>query len=113
MLFRSRRIEVCVDDEIEREVQRGTIHVRVNAKDHAGKSYEINIVNPPGHDQNPFTADDLAAKFTRLCAPKLGKRRVKNALQLWQNIEGATSLTPALDALVVKAPRGKGAGTGR
>ncbi len=108
-----RRIEVCVDDEIEREVQRGTIHVRVNAKDHAGKSYEINIVNPPGHDQNPFTADDLAAKFTRLCAPKLGKRRVKNALQLWQNIEGATSLTPALDALVVKAPRGKGAGTGR
>lgn len=96
-------IEVRVDDGIEQEVQRGIIHLRVLAKDRSGKTHEIDIVNPPGHDQNPFTAKDLAAKFTRLCAPKLGKRRAATALRHWQNIETCADLKPALDALVVKA----------
>ena len=102
-----RRIEVKVDDGIEQEVQRGIIHLRVNARDHAGKDYEINIVNPSGHDRNPFSEADLAAKFTRLSTPALGKRRAAAALKHWQAIETAADLKPALDALVVKPPRRK------
>ena len=48
-------ITVRVDDEIEKEVQRGTIHMRVSAKDRSGKSYEVNIVNPLGHEKNPVS----------------------------------------------------------
>ena len=101
------RIEVRVDDEIEKEVQRGIIHLRVSATDHRGNSYEVDIVNPPGHDRNPFSAKDLAAKFTRLCEPKLGKRRTAAALRHWQHIETCAELKPALDALVVKAASGR------
>ena len=99
-------IEVRADEAIEQEVQRGTILLRVNARDRGGKSYEVNIVNPPGHDRNPFSAGDLAAKFTRLCEPKLGKRRTMAALRHWQNIETCTDLKPALDAIIVKAASG-------
>jgi 2-methylcitrate dehydratase len=100
-------IEVRVDDGIEKEVQRGVIHLHVSAKDRSGKTYEVDIVNPPGHDKNPFTVKDLAAKFTRLCEPKLGKRRTAAALRHWQNIETCTDLKPALDALIVKAASGR------
>lgn len=101
------RIEVRVDDEIEQEVQRGVIHLRVLAEDHSGKTHEINIVNPPGHDQNPFTTKDLAAKFTRLCTPVLGKRRTTAALRHWQNIDGCAELKAAFDTLVVRNRPGK------
>jgi 2-methylcitrate dehydratase len=95
-------ITVRADDEIEKEVQQGTVHVRLNAKDRAGKSYEINIVNPVGHEKNPLTPKQLAAKFKRLCDPRLGKRRATAALKLWQSIETAADLKPAFDAVNVK-----------
>ena len=101
------RIEVRVDDAIEQEVQRGIIHLRVNAKDHAGNTYEVNIVNPPGHDRNPFTAQDLAAKFTRLCEPQLGRRRTAAALSTWQHIETCRDLDSALNALALRPATGK------
>lgn len=97
------RITVDVDEEIEKEVQRGTVHVRVIAKDVSGKSYEVNVVNPVGHDQNPFTREELAAKFRRLCEPKLGERRTALALEQWENIESARDVGEALDAVTVEA----------
>lgn len=98
------RIKVTVDDEIEKEVQQGTVHVRLRATDNSGKSYEVNIVNPVGHEKNPFTQAEVGSKFKLLCGPKLGKRRATKALGLWRNIEAAADLKPAFDALIVKAP---------
>jgi 2-methylcitrate dehydratase PrpD len=95
------RITVRVDEEIEKEVQAGTIHVRLVAKDRSGKSHEVNIVNPVGHDRNPFTEADIAAKFTRLCEPVLGGARTAAALKHWQNIEQAANVSAAMDALDV------------
>jgi 2-methylcitrate dehydratase len=105
------RITVRVDDEIEKEVQRGTVHVRLIAKDHSGKSYEVNIVNPVGHDKNPFTQEEVATKFRRLCEPKLGKRRTTTALTQWQNIETAADVKVAFEAVNIKPARSTGAAT--
>jgi len=99
------RIKVRADAEIEKEVQQGTVHIRLCASDRSGKSYEVNIINPIGHEKNPFTPKDLEAKFRRLCEPRLGKRRTTRALQLWQALDTAEDLKPAFDALVVRPPR--------
>jgi len=99
------KITVRVDDEIEKEVQRGTVHARVVATDRAGKRYEVNIVNPPGHEKNPMSTDDVAAKFTRLCEPRLGTRRTVAALKQWQNIDTAIDVATAFDALNVSRAR--------
>ena len=94
-------ITARVDDEIEKAMPK-TIRMRIDAVDKAGKSYEVDIVNPPGHEDNPLSPEDLAAKFTRLCEPTLGKERATAALAQWQNIGAADNVKAAFDALDVK-----------
>lgn len=91
-------ITVRVDEEIEKQMPK-VVRMRVNARDRAGKSYEADIVNPPGHEDNPLSADDLAAKFVRQCEPLLGRKKAAAALDLWENIEMAKDLNGALDAV--------------
>jgi len=93
-------ITARVDDDIEKDMPK-TIRMRVNAKDKAGKSYEVHIVNPPGHEENPLSPADLAAKFTRLIEPRLGKERASAALKQWQNIASAKNVKNAFDAVNV------------
>ena len=94
-------ITVRVDDGIEKEMQRGTVHVRLVATDKGGKSYEVNVVNPVGHEKNPFTQAEVASKFRRLAEPKLEKRRTAKALKLWQSIESAADIKAAIDTINV------------
>jgi len=91
-------ISVRVDDEIQKEYPR-TVRMRVSAKDRSGRSYEVEIVNPLGHEHNPVSAKELATKFVRLCEPRLGKHRTSAALKRWQKIETATSTKSAFDAV--------------
>ena len=100
-------IKVTADDGIEKEVQDGNIHVRVIAKDHSGKSYEVNILNPVGHAKNPFTEKELATKFKRLCEPALGKRRTTKALAQWRNIDTAADVKAAFDSINIKGASSK------
>ena len=95
------RVTARVVDEFEKDFPR-RVGMRMVAKDKAGKSYEVSVINPLGHEDNPVSAQDLAEKFTRLAEPRLGAARTANALKLWQNIENAASVTAAFDALVVK-----------
>jgi 2-methylcitrate dehydratase PrpD len=75
--------------------------VRLIAKDRSGRSHEVNIVNPVGHDENPFSEEELAGKFRRLCEPVLGERRTTAALTQWRNIETAANVKSATDAIEV------------
>ena len=95
-----KRVTVRVVDEFEKDFPR-RVGMRIVATDKAGKSYEVTIINPLGHEDNPVSAKDLAEKFTRLVAPRLGVTRTASALQQWQNVETAASVTPLFDALVV------------
>jgi 2-methylcitrate dehydratase len=95
-------ITVRVDEEIEKDMPR-VVRMRLDAVDRSGTAYRVESVNPPGHEDNPLSASDLAAKFTRLCEPRLGSRRTAAALEQWQNIEAATDLNAALDAVAVES----------
>jgi 2-methylcitrate dehydratase len=98
-------ITVRVDERIEKDMPR-VVRMRVNAVDRSGTAYEVESVNPPGHEDNPLSASDLAAKFTRLCEPRLGARRTAAALEQWQNIETAMDLNAALDAVAFESAGG-------
>lgn len=92
------RITVSVDDEIEKQMPQ-TMRMRVTATDRAGKTHEVDIVNPRGHEDNPLSEDDIAAKFQRQCEPVLGAARTRAAMAQWQHLETLCDLGGALDAL--------------
>jgi 2-methylcitrate dehydratase PrpD len=73
--------------------------MRVTAKDRSGKSYDVHIVNPPGHEDNPLSAADLAAKFMRQCEPRLGSERAEAALSTWRSIDNVLDVSDAFDAV--------------
>lgn len=95
-------VTVQVDDKFEKEFPR-VVSMRLVAKDRAGKSYEVTIVNPLGHEDNPVSAQDLADKFTRLSEPRLGKRRSATVLHQWQNLDIAADTSKVFDAITIKA----------
>ncbi len=94
-------IKVRVDEGIEKDMPK-IVRMRVNAVDRSGKRYEAESVNPPGHEDNPLSAADLAAKFTRLCEPRIGAQKTAAALALWQRLEEETDLNRALDAVALE-----------
>ena len=98
-------ITARIVEDMEKDYPR-VIKMRVVARDKSGKSYEVNIVNPVGHEDNPVSDKELATKFRRLCEPRLGKRRTTAALKQWQNIETVTNVKSAFDAVVVKTGKG-------
>jgi 2-methylcitrate dehydratase len=94
-------VTVGIDEKYEKEFPR-VVSMRVTARDHGGKTYEVTVVNPLGHEDNPVSASELAEKFVRLAEPRLGKRRTAAALKRWQGIEHEADTRAAFDAVVVK-----------
>jgi len=99
-------VTVGVDEKYEKEFPR-VVSMRVTARDQGGKTYEVTIVNPLGHEDNPVSAKELAEKFVRLAETRLGKRGTAAALKLWQEIENEPDIRAAFDAVVVKGVSGK------
>ena len=93
------RVSVRIDDEFERDFPR-VVHMRMTAKDHAGRSHQVYIRNPLGHEDNPVSPADLAEKFRRLVVPRLGEERTASALETWQRIEQLNDVTEAFAAVV-------------
>ena len=93
------RITVRVNEEFEKDFPR-VVHMRVTAKDRAGKSCQAYIVNPLGHEDNPVSEGELATKFLRLAEPRLGATGAAAALAQWQNIEKASDVIEAFEAAV-------------
>jgi 2-methylcitrate dehydratase len=94
------RVTVRIDEGFEKDFPR-VVHMRVTAKDEAGKRYQAYVVNPLGHEDNPVSSAELATKFLRLAEPRLGQNRAASALELWQNIDKAADVKRAFDAAVV------------
>ena len=93
------RITVVADEEFSKQFP-ASVPIRVTAVSVAGRRETIEMSNPLGHDKNPMSDADIEAKFHGLVDPLLGARQAESALgRLW-SIDAATSLTPALDALV-------------
>jgi 2-methylcitrate dehydratase PrpD len=95
------RVTVRVDDEFEKDFPR-VVHMRVTAKDRAGRAHQAYVRNPLGHEDNPVSAGDLAEKFRRLVEPRLGRERTAAALQTWQGIEALPDVSEVFSAAVVQ-----------
>jgi 2-methylcitrate dehydratase len=93
-------ITVSVDEDIEKQMPK-TMRMRVTATDRAGKTYVADIANPRGHEDNPMSEDDIAAKFMRQVEPLLGAARARAAKAQWQHIEAASDLGEAMNAVAL------------
>lgn len=94
-------VTVHVDDEVERDIRNNIVRLRIVARDRAGRTHRVEILNPLGHEKNPLAPAQMAERFTSLCEPVLGAARTAQALQAWSAIEAAGNVQPAFDALQV------------
>jgi 2-methylcitrate dehydratase PrpD len=79
------RVEVVVDDELDRRVPRAR-SARVTLETTAGTTLVEEVEHAKGGEERPYSVDRLREKFRQLTVPVLGENR---ADRLWS---GATSL---------------------
>lgn len=96
-------VSVHLDDDIEKKIHQHIVELRLVARDHAGDTHHVHIVNPLGHEKNPLPPAEMAARFERLCAPRLGASQAASALRHWSAIETAEDVRPAFEALTAPA----------
>lgn len=92
------RISVREDQEVQAAYP-STVGVKVKATDTSGKVLELYLKNPRGHEKNPMTEDETAAKFHLMADSVLGKGGADKALTALWTLETATSLGPVFDLL--------------
>jgi len=73
--------------------------MRAAARTTDGREHSVEIVNPRGHEDNPVTSDEVAAKFLRLTTPGYGDQRARRILASWSAIAGARQVSDAIDLL--------------
>ncbi len=96
------KVSVAKDDAID-AVYPGRVILRVTVRRTSAANRTIEIVNPRGHPQNKMDDGEIAAKFSTLAEPMLGKERASGALeQLWR-FEREPSVAKFLDGLAIGA----------
>ncbi len=79
------------------------LELKLSAVDVAGKSYQVHIRNPRGHDLNPLTVEEICNKFKILVEPLLGKAAATAAFDLAWRTRELGSFGDVLAALVPAA----------
>lgn len=92
------KVSVLVEDELEAKFP-DEIVMRATARTADGRQHSVEIVNPRGHEANPVTSDEVAAKFLRLTTPGYGEQRAREILASWSAIAGARRVSDAIDLL--------------
>jgi 2-methylcitrate dehydratase len=82
------KIKVVVDDEIESWSREKTV-LRVAAISVDDARYNVEVVNPLGHPDNPMQDSHIEEKFFALAEPVLGRERCTLALDRWWQIAAA------------------------
>jgi 2-methylcitrate dehydratase len=100
------RVTVAVDDGIERYFP-AVVRMRMCATDVQGNTYDIEVVNPLGHEANPVSSAELGMKFRRLCSGRLPVDAIDTALGTWWSVEKHTA-KELMDCLVVPQPPAAG-----
>jgi 2-methylcitrate dehydratase len=93
-----KKVSVRVDDELE-AVFPARIVMRATARTTDGRGHSVEIVNPRGHEDNPATPGEVAAKFLRLTSPRYGELRARAILASWSAIADAEHVSGAIDLL--------------
>ncbi len=98
------KITVQVDPAIESDWPT-LIQARLEVVDSSGREYVEHVVNPPGHDKNPLSRTDIAAKVTRLARPKLGDEGARGLVDRWFEVASAPSIRDLLSVATPGSPR--------
>jgi 2-methylcitrate dehydratase len=104
-----KRITVRVDDELEAAFP-AVITMRVTARTKDQRERTVEIVNPRGHEDNPVTDVEVAAKFARLARPVYGEERTAEILAGWRGVATAERVSDLVDLLVLRTSTEVGAG---
>ncbi len=96
------RVAVVIDDEIEKDFP-AVVRMLMHATDAEGNTYNIEVVNPLGHEANPVSTAELETKFRRLCSGRLPADAIDTALATWWSTEEHTA-QDLMDCLVVPEP---------
>jgi 2-methylcitrate dehydratase len=92
------KVRVQPDDEMTAAFP-DIIMIRLRATDVAGRPSVVEVVNPVGHEANPFSNDEIEEKFRRLTTEHLGAGGADIALKTWWGVE-PRSIADAMDSLV-------------
>ena len=92
------KVSVLVDDDLEARFP-DVIVMRATACTTDGRQHSVEIVNPRGHEDNPVTPGEVAAKFLRLAAPAYVEPRAREVLASWSAIADARRVSDAIDLL--------------
>ena len=92
-------VSVHADEESSRRSAGTSSSCECVPKTIQASRHEVEIINPLGHEKNPVSATQMAARFEGLCAPVLGVARTASALKQWSDIRSATNVKGAFDAL--------------
>ena len=76
------------------------IVMRVTATTTDGAVIEIETGDPRGDSTNPMDDGEIDGKFRLLAEPVVGAGGATRVLEVWRGIDGAASLSGAMDALV-------------
>ncbi len=91
------RMLFSVDDEIEAEYP-DTVRMHLVATDVTGRKYDIEVVNPMGHEKNPMDRVAIGAKFRRNSTGVLAPEEVDAVLERWWHVDDHT-MAEAVDRL--------------
>jgi 2-methylcitrate dehydratase len=91
-----KQIRVVPDPEIGPDIP-SVVGVRAEISDTAGKSHQVSVMHPRGHDQNPMSREDITSKARKLIEPHL-RDRTDSALEIAWQTPHEESFTSVLDA---------------
>ena len=87
----SKRVKFVADPELEKTFPRiRAAKVTISTK--SGKRFQTRVDHVPGTADNPFTQDQVEAKFTRLVEPVLGAATVGKVIDIVANLEGLKNI---------------------
>jgi 2-methylcitrate dehydratase len=99
------RVNVEEDAAINAEWP-GIIQLKLDAVDCDGKTYQVHVRNPRGHQRNPLTPADIESKFKQLTEPALGRDRAAIAFDRTWRTKEAQSFATVLDTFVLQKEGG-------
>jgi 2-methylcitrate dehydratase PrpD len=97
-----RRISVRIADDAEKAYPDDVL-TRFLVTEVDGGQRGVEVLNPPGHEKNPMTSDQVNEKFLRLTTPHLGAQRADEAAAFWRTVTEHADLDRGFELLATQA----------
>ena len=97
-----RKISVRIADDAEKAYPDDVV-TRFLVTEVDGGHRSVEVLNPPGHEKNPMTPEQVTEKFLRLATPHLGAERAAAAATYWTTVTEHSDLGHGFELLAPQA----------